>query len=156
MKHRLLALIALLTVTITAAAQEKARRVEITPADAVTLERLTDAEAAKFSALVALELQARTQAQITAEAGAYDLLNAKLVQLYKEAAESPRLSRYIIAYHLSEFIKRRESAKSAAQVSQVADEVVVKFLSLLTTQNAVIIEQNQKVIALLERVAGKR
>jgi hypothetical protein len=112
---------------------------EFSPADRIVPEPLTPEEMMKFEALASIEADIRRQSALNPESY-FDTGNDKLVQLYKDAAKSPRLMRHVLAYHLSEYARLRDKAQSAMQVSQVADEATIKMLAILSAQNVVLLE----------------
>lgn len=80
---------------------------------------------------------------------------AKLAELYGEAVKDKEITFSLLGQMLREYSSDREGAKSAMQVSQVADEAGIRFQFLLAAQNQAVIEQNQKIIDLLERILRK-
>ena len=53
-------------------------------------------------------------------------------------------------------LELKEGARGAAQVSQAADEASVKFQLFLVAQNQALIQQNDRIINLLEQLVRKR
>jgi hypothetical protein len=98
-----------------------------------------------------------TNAEATLRLCALDSANAackedgarKLAELYSEALKKPDTSRFVIARILTEYQNSREDARSAPQVSQVADEASIKMQFL-------VIAQNQRIIELLEQLVKKK
>jgi hypothetical protein len=80
----------------------------------------------------------------------------KLAELYAKAVKSPRVMSLLLGEALSDFYDLKQGARGAAQVSQAADEAGIKFQSLALAQNQTIIEQNQRIIGLLEQLVRKR
>jgi hypothetical protein len=80
----------------------------------------------------------------------------KLAELYAKAVKSPQVMSFLVGEALSEFYDLKQGARGAAQVSQAADEAGIKFQSLTLAQNQTIIEQNQRIISLLEQLVRKR
>jgi hypothetical protein len=73
-----------------------------------------------------------------------------LARLYALAiTKHPKLLPRLIGQALTPFYEGKESARGAAQVSQVADEAGIKF-------QLIIMAQNQRIIELLELIARKR
>lgn len=80
----------------------------------------------------------------------------KLVALYRRAVNDPKLAEIATGRILWEYSRNRQMADSAVQVSQVVDETTIKFQLLISAQNQLIIEQNAKMITLLQQLASKR
>lgn len=79
-----------------------------------------------------------------------------LGDLYAWTAENSRVARFWVAEEVGEFVSSKILARSAAQVSQLADEVGVRLQALQTMQNLRLIQQNDRIIALLEVLARKK
>lgn len=79
----------------------------------------------------------------------------KLAALYRKAALLPGVGDYLASGVWSEFSSNRFRANSAPQVSQVANEASVKFQFLVATQNQVLIDQNKRIIELLETMTKR-
>lgn len=80
----------------------------------------------------------------------------RLAALYARAAKNPQVTNFLVGEALSDFYNLKEGARGAAQVSQAADEAGIKFQSLTVAQNQTIIEQNLRIINLLEQLVKKR
>src|SRR5436190_20588151 len=80
----------------------------------------------------------------------------RLAALYREAATDPANTEELVARIYGEYQTNQNLVKSAAQGSQVASEASVRFQLLLAAQNEVLIQQNKRVIELLERIANKK
>lgn len=80
---------------------------------------------------------------------------SKLAALYRKATSLPGVGDYLASGIWSEFTSNRFQANSAPQVSQVANEASVKFQFLLAAQNQVLIDQNKRIIELLEAIAKR-
>jgi hypothetical protein len=80
----------------------------------------------------------------------------KLANLYASLAQHPNAMRVWVGMMMKEYSSLREGAQSAAQVSQAANEAGIKFQLLMTAQNQLIIEQNKRIIELLDQIAKKR
>jgi hypothetical protein len=80
----------------------------------------------------------------------------KLADIYKRAAADPNLTRALLAYSLKQYFDLRSGAESAMQVSQAADEANVRFMILQSAQNQTIIQQNKRIIELLEQIANRK
>lgn len=80
----------------------------------------------------------------------------KLAELYAKAVQSPVVMRILVGEALLDFYDLKQGARGAAQVSQAADEAGIKFQLLTVAQNQTLIEQNQRIINLLEQLVRKR
>jgi len=80
---------------------------------------------------------------------------SKLGGLYGRAVNDPETVNWLLMNLFAEYAGDRSSARSAPQVSQVADEANVKFQMLIVAQNQALIEQNKRIIQLLEVIAKK-
>lgn len=74
----------------------------------------------------------------------------------REIAASGQEASSFSASQLREFLGSRGTAKSAAQVSQLSDEAGIELQALIVAQNAEMIEQNKRMIKLLETIAVKK
>ena len=81
---------------------------------------------------------------------------SRLAALYARAAKNPQVTNFLVGEALSDFYNLKEGARGAAQVSQAADEAGIKFQSLTVAQNQTLIEQNLRIINLLEQLVRKR
>lgn len=122
----------------------------------VKIEPLTPDEVIKLVQIISLELEVKLHVMAPTPERARANPSAKLAQLYKEAAASPRLTRHLLGQRIETYLKNQNSARSAPQASQVANEASVELLHLLAAQNAAIIEQNARMIVLLERLTRGR
>ena len=104
--------------------------------------------------IIQAELDARLYA-LTGEKTKQDSLS-KLAGLYRKALADPEIAQWLIASFYTEFNNEKSGARSAVQVSQVADEVSLKFQMMLSIQNEMLIEQNKRMIELLEKLANRR
>jgi len=75
--------------------------------------------------------------------------------LYSKAVNDSETTNWLLTSLFTEYAGDRSGARSAPQVSQVADEANVKFQMLIAAQNQVLIEQNKRIITLLEAIAKK-
>lgn len=83
--------------------------------------------------------------------------NSRLLDVaLKEVAKSDKDSLILSASLLREYLSRRSDAKSAAQISQIADEASVEYQALLAAQNAEVISQNREMISLLQKLLAKK
>ena len=57
---------------------------------------------------------------------------------------------------MQRFYGAKGAARSAAQVSQAADEQQIRLALLRAAQDARLIEQNDRIIQLLEQIAKKK
>jgi hypothetical protein len=76
--------------------------------------------------------------------------------LYRRSMEKPLMAYGLIGYGLKQYFNLRAGAQSAMQVSQAVDESSIRFLMLQSMQNQKLIEQNQRIIELLEQLVKKR
>jgi len=74
---------------------------------------------------------------------------AEMSDLYAQAAKNPELTRKLVSLALNSYSELKEGARSAAQVSQAADESSVKM-------QLIVIAQNQRIIELLEQLVKKK
>jgi hypothetical protein len=81
--------------------------------------------------------------------------SSKLAELYKQAALDAATTQYLLGAAMSDYHGGRERAQSAPQVSQIANETATRVGFLIAAQNSALIEQNKKIIELLERIAKK-
>ncbi len=98
------------------------------------------------------EIVKQTKGDYDKESKIAGLLGAALTEIATDGSESTQF----IAAQLRGFLMERSEAKGAAQVSQIADEANVEINSLIAVQNAQLIEQNKRVIALLEKLAASK
>lgn len=75
--------------------------------------------------------------------------DAKLIDLYAEAIKRPGVVRRLVGRSYSNYVRMKDRAAGALQVSQAADEAAVKM-------NMVLIAQNQRIIELLEQLVKKK
>ena len=80
------------------------------------------------------------------------LLAPALSEIASDKTESANFS----ASELRQYFAGHADARSAAQISQIANEANVELNSLIVVQNSQLIDQNKKVIALLEKIAAKK
>jgi len=80
----------------------------------------------------------------------------RIAAIYARIADNPRLTSFLLGKTLREYMQIREGARSAMQVSQAVDEASMQFQLLLSAQNQTLIEQNKRIIALLEQIAKKK
>ncbi len=80
----------------------------------------------------------------------------KLAELYRKAALDPTATEGVIANIYNEFQENKNAVRSAPQGSQNANESSVRFQFLLAAQNEVLIQQNKRIIELLELIAKKK
>lgn len=73
-------------------------------------------------------------------------IDKKLAKLYGLISQSPNLMRYLAARAVKSFETNKSYAKSAPQVSQIADQQNAELLRI-------IVMQNQRIIELLEQLA---
>lgn len=64
----------------------------------------------------------------------------QLVNIYYEATQDPELTKIVCKHILDTYHSMHGSAKSAAQVSQIADEAKIKFNLLQIMQNTYLIK----------------
>jgi hypothetical protein len=83
-------------------------------------------------------------------------MSMQLGPALSEIANDESESLAFTSSNLRTFLRGKSDARSAAQVSQIADEVNVEQNALLVAQNAQIIEQNKKMLAILEKIANKK
>lgn len=80
----------------------------------------------------------------------------KIPGLYDKLFQSAGSGDFALSHLLLRYAGSLAGTKSAAQVSQVADQSQVEFLSAIASQNQILIQQNQKMIALLTKIANKK
>lgn len=73
----------------------------------------------------------------------------------KVMADDPNFANGMISDALSQYTSLTLGARSAPQASQIADEATARYQFVIAAQNQVLIEQNKKIIALLEVIAKK-
>jgi hypothetical protein len=79
-----------------------------------------------------------------------------LAELYAKAVKRPPVMKSLLGETLSDFLELKQGARGAAQVSQAADEASVKFQLFRIAQNQTLIQQNDRIIELLEQLVRKR
>jgi predicted signal transduction protein with EAL and GGDEF domain len=81
---------------------------------------------------------------------------SKMAGAYARAGKDTAMQPALLADALDKFYAIKDGAKGAVQVSQAADEARLQMDSLLVMQNRRIIEQNDRMIVLLEQIAKKK
>ena len=81
---------------------------------------------------------------------------AEITEVYEKAARDGKLADILISRAIDQYYEVRANAKSAIQVSQAVDEASVRLLLLQAAQNQVLIEQNKKIIQLLNQLTKSR
>lgn len=94
-----------------------------------------------------LEMQAYSLGDKTKAGG-----SARVAGGYARAGSEPNAQPALLSQALGDFYRLKQGAKGAAQVSQAADEVRVQLDALQVMQNRRLIEQNDRIIALLEQL----
>lgn len=79
-----------------------------------------------------------------------------LARAFAQVGSDPAAARELAGLTVSDFLYARYSARSAPQVSQIAAEAQVRMEAIEAAQRAKLIEQNERIIALLERIAQQR
>lgn len=80
----------------------------------------------------------------------------RLSEIYSSIAKRDEELAALVGENLGSVLRAEGTAKGAAQVSQVANQAQVRFAALSLFQNQILIEQNKRVIALLEQLTGKK
>lgn len=152
MRKPLVILALVLLSAVAVSGQQAPTKPEVPPAAAA----LSKDEVELLLNIKMAELQTRSYAlspdSNKENAGATD----RLAELYSKAVRSPGVMRLLVGEALSDYYEIKEHARGAAQVSQAADEANMRFQPLMLSQNQTIIEQNQRIIALLEQLVRKR
>lgn len=81
-------------------------------------------------------------------------LQFKLSDLYLAGSNDARFTGSLLRTQIGKYYGGIGSARSAPQVTQLASETLVKLGFLQTSQNAVLIQQNDRIIQLLEKLAN--
>lgn len=84
-----------------------------------------------------------------------EIAGEKMAQGYFESATSSNSSRQLVADELLSFHTSKAASASAAQVSQLADDASLHLQALQIAQSQKLIEQNDRIIALLEQQSKK-
>jgi hypothetical protein len=79
----------------------------------------------------------------------------ELANIYRRVFAESDTAGWFFGPIYADYLASKQQARSAPQVSQVANEATVKFQFMIAAQNQVLIEQNKKIIALLETIAKK-
>jgi hypothetical protein len=75
---------------------------------------------------------------------------------YRALASDPALSREAVARAITNYYARRPGPASPAETSARVDEQLLRLMLLQTAQNARLVEQNDRIIQLLEAVAANK
>lgn len=109
---------------------------------------LTEEEAVIGVDLLLLRAEAGICARTSNEGDECKVVQNKLALIYNKIARSPALISFLAAQAMSEYDRGLPQAKSAPQISQIADQQNGELLRL-------IVAQNQRIIELLEQIAAK-
>ena len=74
---------------------------------------------------------------------------------YRTVARDPALTNDVLARAVTNWFARRRSATSPAEISAQADEQLLRLMLLQTAQNVRLVEQNDRIIQLLEAIAAR-
>jgi hypothetical protein len=74
---------------------------------------------------------------------------------YRTVARDPALTNDVLARAVTNWFARRRNAASPAEISAQADEQLLRLMLLQTAQNVRLVEQNDRIIQLLEVIAAR-
>lgn len=123
--------------------------VAFTLAGGVLFAQSTDAPADPPIARLTMEEVKLETAALSGDIVAQIKAQTALTDFLTEAPGNPEMVRAVVLRSLSQLADGKGGAKSAAQVSQAADEAALR-LQLLQVQ------QNQRIISLLEQIVKKK
>lgn len=139
--HPMKPLLLILLLAVGVSAQSPAKREQVTD---------KQAQAVLFALeLVKTELEADAYALDPAQNRDKSNASNKVQAMYARAVKDPALLDVVISGIARDFLSGKEGARSAPQVSQVADQTSVRL-------QFIIIQQNARIIALLEQMARQR
>lgn len=79
----------------------------------------------------------------------------RLVYGYESTVADTAAIHRLLAHDLFDFYTAKAAATGAPQVSQLAEEAMIRFSALSALQNEKLIEQNAEIIRLLHEIASK-
>jgi hypothetical protein len=80
---------------------------------------------------------------------------AAVARGYRTVARDPALTNEVLARAITNWFVRRGAAASPAETSARADEQLLRLMLLQTAQNVRFVEQNDRIIQLLETIAAR-
>jgi hypothetical protein len=74
---------------------------------------------------------------------------------YRTVARDPALTNDVLARAVTNWFARRRGTATPAEISAQADEQLLRLMLLQTAQNVRLVEQNDRIIQLLEAIAAR-